>query len=175
MAVVKNIATLNEEERKKFTRVLTNYLRRKQIVSAIEPSHFAKAKQFLMAKRDALTTISDIQKGTKTGFVSYDFDFESKRDGVAMEPSGFIIGFDTGEGNNNLMHLYAVDTPQSYPRLNIIRDLFAEYVEVAKSNGSHYIQTESSISEEKLPEDLDALDFEKAGLVGREEIYNKTI
>ncbi len=175
MAVVKNIATLNEEERKRFTRVLINYLRKKYMNNVIEPSHFAKAKQFLLAKRDALTTISDIQKGTKTGLVSCEYDFEIKKNRFTMLPCGFIIGYDTGEGNNNLMHLFVANSFQNYQRLEIIRDLFAEYVEIAKSNGSHYIQTESSISEEKLPEDLDALDFEKAGLVGREEIYNKTI
>lgn len=99
MAVIKDVQDMNEREMKVFKKYLANYYRR--ICAASSPSpNFCEALLFLQANRSATKLIEEIRTGYKTGFVS--FDFESGRDSVTTKPSGFVIGYDTGEGTNNL-------------------------------------------------------------------------
>lgn len=175
MAVVKNIAELNEEELKKFKEFYVTYFRKEYVESNVKHPHLCKINLYLMARRYAEIVIGDIKAGHTTGFASFDFDFETKRDGIALVPSGLIIGYDTGEGTNNLMHLFVAREPQSYPRLIILRDLFASYSEVAKNNGSFYVQTSSDLFDPRLTSDLNALSFDRVCTDGTEEVYKKSI
>lgn len=174
MSVIKNIAELNGKEWEEFLKFYSAYFRNFSLSKMREP-HLNKIDTFLRARRCALIELSRIKEGFTTGFVSYDFDFESERDTVSRKPNGFMIGYDTGEGTNNLSHFFVTRETESYPRTDVIRDLLAAYIQVAKSNGSFYIQTSSSIFDSRLSADLDALEFARTCTIGTEEVYNKSI
>lgn len=174
MAVIKDVQDMNEREMKVFKKYLANYYRR--ICAASSPSpNFCEALLFLQANRRAAKLIEEIRAGYKTGFVSFDFDFESMRDSITTKPSGFLIGYDTGEGTNNLELFFVEPAPSSYPRHDVIHELLKEYIAVAKTNGSFYIQTETDSSDVHLNEDLKTLSFKQVNKNHQQRIYKREI
>ena len=175
MAVIKSIANLNEEEAKGFEEFCVSYFRKEYIKSNVAYPHLSMIDTYLGARKRTLLMMRDIATGVTTGFVAYDFDFTTKKDGIDLIPVGLIVGYDTPAGMNNLMHFFVKDELNSYPRLSVMKELLSSYVEVAKTNGSRQIQTTSDIYDPRLTQDLKDFDFAKVGNNGTEEIYKRAI
>lgn len=162
MAIIKNATDLSKEELKSLRKLIVQYFRREFIDAEAAHPSLCKIKFFLSASHHAADILRNIESGHLTSFVSLEVDVSNTMN-ENLAATGFVTGFDTDAGMNNITHLYMADgdsvSAQRSRRYDLL-ELFATYLEEIKSHGMHACQTDTSVYDSRLTNDLETLEFD---------------
>lgn len=173
MAVIENIKTLDEEQRRSLTKLYIDYCRKEITKQSSTVGFPCRVLQYLQVKRYVRAILDRIQKGELIGYASFDFEFSNFT--VEYRATGFIIGTNIpGTTINNIAHFH-VDNPDCYPWLVVFKELFKAYALQAKSKGARQVQITSDLQNTELTGNLESLEFYQKADRGNELDYGRII